>query len=63
MGEGARCDDGRFALLRTEPENRRNTLWSYSERVLDIDGSRAHLVKRLEGELRLTDYNDLDLDP
>lgn len=63
MGEGGRCDDGRFVLLRTEAEDRQNTIWWYSERVLQIDGFEATLITRREGELRLSDYNDPDLDP
>ena len=63
LGEGARCEDGHLVLLRTEAENRINTIWSYSERVLDITGARAEFITRREGRLRLKDYNDPDLDP
>ena len=63
MGEGARCEDRNFVLLRTEAENRQNTIWSYSERILRVTGATAELVDRREGRLRLSDYNDPDLDP
>jgi len=63
MGEGARCDGESFVLLRTESEHRQNTVWSFSERMYEIDGSRARYVDRRSGQLQLTDYNDPDLDP
>lgn len=63
LGEGARCDEGGFVLLRVEAENRINTVWSYSERFFEIEGHAAELIDRREGTLRLTDYNDPDLDP
>ena len=63
MGEGGRCDDGRFVLLRTEAEDRQNTIWWFSERELEIEGIEATLITRREGELRLSDYNDPELDP
>jgi hypothetical protein len=63
MGEGARCENGRLILLRVEAKDRQNTIWEYSERVLDIGPSRAELVTRREGKLRLSDYNDPKLDP
>lgn len=63
MGEGARCEKDRFVLLRTEAQDRQNTMWSYSERVLEIEGAEASLVTRREGKLSLTDYNDPKLDP
>ena len=63
MGEGAHCESQHFVLLRTEAENRRNTRWSYSERVYEIVGSEARFIERREGMLHLTDYNDPKLDP
>jgi hypothetical protein len=63
MGEGARCEDGRLVLLRTEARDRQNTVWDYSERVMELDGNRVELLRRRQGVLRLTDYNDPKLDP
>ena len=63
LGEGARCDDGRFVLLRVWAVNRQNTEWNYSERLYEIEGSKARFIRRREGELTLTDYNDPKLDP
>ena len=63
MGEGARCDGGRLVLLRTEARNRQNTVWDYSERVMELEGTKVELIRRREGVLRLTDYNDPKLDP
>lgn len=63
MGEGLRCENGRLVLLRAEAKDRRNTIWKYSERVLEITASKATLIDRREGTLRLSDYNDSDLDP
>ena len=63
MGEGARCDGNHFVLLRTEAENRKNTVWSFSERMLEIEGTKAKYVDRRSGELQLSDYNDPQLDP
>lgn len=63
MGEGGRCDGRTFVLLRTEAENRQNTVWSFSERRYEIRGSEAVFVDRRDGELQLSDYNDPQLDP
>ena len=63
LGEGARCDGDHFVLLRTEAENRQNTVWSFSERMYEIRGSEATFVDRRDGELQLSDYNDPQLDP
>lgn len=63
LGEGARCDGEHFVLLRTEAENRQNTVWSFSERRYEIRGSKALFVDRRDGELHLSDYNDPQLDP
>ena len=63
LGEGARCDDGHFVLLRTEAQNRINTVWSFSERFFERKGAHVEFITRREGRLRLTGYNDPDLDP
>ena len=63
LGEGARCDGEHFVLLRTEAENRQNTVWSFSERRFEIRGTEATYVDRRDGELQLSDYNDPQLDP
>ena len=63
LGEGARCDGEHFVLLRTEAENRQNTVWSFSERMFEIRGSEATYVDRRDGKLQLSDYNDPQLDP
>lgn len=62
-GEGITCREDKLVQLRAEARNVRNTNWDVSARYFDIEGGRATLLRREARVLRLSDYNDPDLNP
>ena len=60
-GEGIACREDALVQLRAEARNVRNTNWDVSARYFDISDGSAELLRREEDVLRLSDYNDPDL--
>jgi hypothetical protein len=60
-GEGIGCEEGALVQLRAEARNRKNTNWDVSARHYRIRGTKATLMFRKARILRLSDYNDPDL--
>ncbi|MDQ3878154.1 MAG: hypothetical protein M3290_07385 [Actinomycetota bacterium] len=61
-GDGAVCRDGDLVLLQADARDPHNQRWDTVQRHFSIEGDRAHLVDRTEGTLRISGYNDPDLD-
>ena len=50
-------------LLRAEAQDPRNTRWTVSERVFEVEGTAATYAGRREASLSIQGYNDPDLNP
>jgi hypothetical protein len=62
-GEGIACREDALVQLRAEARNIKNTNWDVSARYFDIGDGQATLLRRDADVLRLSDYNDPDLNP
>ena len=69
LGEGARCEDvtgdGRREVIATRlwSVDRQNRVWRWSERRYEWVGHDVRYIGRKTGRLRVSGYNDPDLDP